>query len=214
MRSELEHPAGPTRDGESERLFGAETPEITRNQIREQISDRLGQTLRDFAVLYSTLRECDIESVFDPDSPRKVAEVRAATQDALAMLVYGMLTNGDMLEMRLQDAIQNAAISYGEKIDVELSLRRGPLPTIEQFIVQSDEEGISEGALTLFEYFLYKTDVSQEQLIEAAECLSINFSEENIVAVDQMEPCVRKPQIAITNVTVSEEETKDITGEQ
>ncbi len=127
------------------------------------------------------------------------------------MFVYGMLTNGDMLEMRLQDAIQNAAISYGEQIDVKLSLRRGPLPTIEQFIVQADEEGISEGTLTLLEYFLYETDVSQEKLIEAAECLSIDFSEEDIVSANEMGPCVRKPQIAFTDVTITDEEIEDST---
>jgi len=211
MTSELDHPAGLISDDESERLFEAESSEMTRNQIREQVSDRLRKTLCDFAVVYPTLRECDIESVFDPDSPRKVTEVRASTQDALAMLVYGMLANGDMLEMRLQDAIQNAAISYGEQIDVKLSLRRGPLPTIEQLIVQSDGEGISEETLTLFEYFLYETDVSQEKLIEAAECLSIDFSEEDIVSANQMGPCVRKPQMAFTDVTISDEEIEDST---
>ncbi|MFD1641784.1 hypothetical protein [Halohasta litorea] len=208
---ELHHPAGLISDNESECLFDGETSQKARDELREQISNRLGQTLRDFAVVYPTLRECDIESVFDPDSPRKVTEVRAATQDALAMFVYGMLTNGDMLEMRLQDAIQNAAISYGEQIDVKLSLRRGPLPTIEQFIVQADEEGISEGTLTLLEYFLYETDVSQEKLIEAAECLSIDFSEEDIVSANEMGPCVRKPQIAFTDVTITDEEIEDST---
>jgi len=214
MTSKLDHPAGLISDDEVERLFEAETSEMTRNQVREQVSDRLGQTLRDFAVVYPTLRECDIESVFNPDSPQKVTEVRASIQDALAMLVYGMLSNGDMLEMRLKDAIQNAAISYGEQIDVKLSLRRGPLPTIEQFIVQSNEERITEEKINLFEYFLYETDVSQELLIEAAESLFIDISEEDIVSTDQMGPCVRKPQMAITNVTVSEEEIEDSTEKQ
>jgi len=209
MTSEVDHPAGLISDDEYERLFDSEISETDRNRIREQISDRLGQTLRDFAVVYPTLRESDLVSVFDPDSPQKVTEVRAATQDALAMLVYGMLANGDMLEMRVQDALQNAAISYGEQMDVKLSLRRGPLPTIEQFIAQADEEGMSESALALFEYFLYETDVSQELLIEAAECLSIDFSEEDIVSANQMGPCVRKLQMAVTNVTVSEDESED-----
>lgn len=214
MTSKLDHPAGLISDDEAERLFEAETSEMIRNQIREQVSDRLGQTLRDFAVVYPTLRECDIESVFNPDSPQKVTEVRASIQDALAMLVYGMLSNGDMLEMRLKDAIQNAAISYGEQIDVKLSLRRRSLPTIEQFIVQSNEERITEEKINLFEYFLYETDVSQELIIEAAERLFIDISEEDIVSTDQMGPCVRKPQMAITNVTVSEEEIEDSSEKQ
>ena len=214
MTSEVDHPAGLISDDEYERLFDSEKSETDRNRIREQISDRLGQTLRDFAVVYPTLRESDLESVFDPDSPQKVTEVRAATQDALVMLVYGMLANGDMLEMRVQDALQNAAISYGEQMDVKLSLGRGPLPTIEQFIAQADEEGMSESSLALFEYFLYETDVSQELLIEAAECLSIDFSEEDIVSANQMGPCVRKPQMAVTNVTVSEDESEDTTEKE
>jgi len=61
---------------------------------------------------------------------------------------------------------------------------------------------------------LYETDVSQELLIEAAESLFIDISEEDIVSTDQMGPCVRKPQMAITNVTVSEEEIEDSTEKQ
>lgn len=214
MTDNLDKTSGLVSEDEYECLFNPKTTEMERNEIRERVTDRLRKIILDFRVVYPTLRESDIESAFNPESNREMSGIRAATQDALALLIYGMLTNDDLLEMRLQDAIQNAAVSFGEQADVTLDIRRGPVPTLEQFIAQLTEEGISEKAITMFEYFLYETEVNQKQLIKAGKYLSINLSKEDLESADQMAPCVRKPQMVCTDVKISDYDTEESKGER
>lgn len=158
------HPAGILTDAEAEALTDPETDPDELTDLRARVQDRLNETLLDLSVLYPTLPAEEVETVFNPGEPGEQSAVRAATQDGLAVLVLGMLHGDDMVEMRLRDAIVNAGVSYGEDIDVTLELRRGPLPTVEEFAAQVDEDGLTEQTLPLFEYFLTQPDVDLSTL--------------------------------------------------
>jgi hypothetical protein len=111
MTGDAGYPAGLLTDTEAEQLADAEHSLADNPELRAQIRTRLRATLQDCSVLYPTLPEEDIAAVFDGAESEADRSIRASTQDALGLLVIGMLTGDDMIETRLQDAIRSAGIS-------------------------------------------------------------------------------------------------------
>lgn len=200
------HPAGVLTDGEAEALTDPETDPDELTELRARVQDRLTETLRDLSVLYPTLPAENLDAVFNPADAGAQSAVRAATQDGLALLVLGMLHGDDMVEMRLRDAIVNAGVSYGEDIDVTLELRRGPLPTVEEFAAQVDEDGLTEQTLPLFEYFLTQPDVDLSTLDAIIPDQQTDITEEEKAEIQTvMAPFARHPQTVITGVAVADQ---------
>ena len=200
------HPAGVLTDAEAEALMDPETDPDELTVLRARVRDRLTETLLDFSVLYPTLPPEDFDALFRPTDPVDQSAVRAATQDGLALLVLGMLHGNDMVEMRLRDAIMNAGVSYGENIDVTLELRRGPLPTIEEFAAHVDEEGLTEQTLPLFDHFLTQADADLSTLDAIIPDLQTDITEEEKSEIrTSMAPFARCPQTVITGVAVADQ---------
>jgi hypothetical protein len=196
---------------ERETLVDPDTDEGTRNDILEHAADRLQETLTDFEVLYLTLRDSDLESVFCPDDEAELSAIRHSTQYALALLVLGMLCNDDMVEMRLADAIRYGAFSYGEEVTVDLDLRRGPLPSLEQCLDRFEREGLTEETFALFEHYLWESTDEIDRIGTACELLGLGPVTEEEAAEMRTELgfVERQPQSAITSVSVAESPAKD-----
>jgi hypothetical protein len=198
------HPPGLVTDEEAEILTGPETDLDEHGELRTRLKTRLTETIHDFSVLYPTLPADDLAAVFANDDD-DLASIRTGTQDALALLVLGMLLGDDMIEMRLRDAIQNAGVSYGEDIDVTLALRRGPLPTLEQFAAQLDDEGLTEQTWPLFEYFLHQPETDSEELEHIASKLHIDVTPDEKAEIETaMTAFERPPQTVVTAVSVTD----------
>jgi len=204
------HPAGLLTDDEAESLTDPDIGHEELTELRARVRTRLTETLLDLSVLYPTLPAEDIDTVFNPTDAGEQATVRAATQDGLALLILGMLHGDDMVEMRLRDALVNAGVSYGEDIDATVELRRGPLPTLEQFAARVDEEGLTEQTISLFEYFLGQPDADLNTLDAIASDLQMEITDED---KDEMRtalaPFERQPQTVITGVSVTDSSLPD-----
>jgi len=204
------HPAGLLTDDEAESLTDPDIGHEELTELRARVRTRLTETLLDLSVLYPTLPAEDIDTVFNPTDAGEQATVRAATQDGLALLILGMLHGDDMVEMRLRDALVNAGVSYGEDIDATVELRRGPLPTLEQFAARVDEEGLTEQTISLFEYFLGQPDADLNTPDAIASDLQMEITDEN---KDEMRtalaPFERQPQTVITGVSVTDSSLPD-----
>lgn len=206
MSGDDTHPAGLLTDEETELFGDPETDLDDHPEVRDSVKHRLTETLHDFTVLYPTLPAADLEAVFTAADDETLAPIRAGTQDGLALLILGMLLGDDLIDTRLRDAIQNAGLSYGEEIDVTLELRRGPLPTLEQFAAKLDDDGFTEQAFPLFEHFLNQPGTDPDVLEEIASKLNVGVTPEEKAELDTaMSPFARAPQTVITGVSVSEE---------
>jgi hypothetical protein len=202
------HPPGLVSDEEAEIITDPDTDLDEHSELRERLRTRLTETVHDFSVLYPTMPAEDLAAVFANDDP---VSIRTGTQDGLALLVLGMLVGDDMIEMRLRDAIQNAGLSYGEDIDVTLALRRGPLPTLEQFAAQLDDEGLTEQTWPLFEYFLHQPETDSEELEHIASKLDIDVTPDEKAEIDTaMTAFERPPQTVITAVSVTDASDEDL----
>lgn len=208
------NPAGLLTDTEAEVLTDPETDAEELTDLRSRVRTRLTETLQDLTVLYPTLPDEDLETVFDPADEKDQSIIRAATQDGLALLILGMFHGNDMIEMRVRDALVNAGVSYGEEVDVTLSLRRGPLPTLEQFAAQIDADGPTKGTLPLFEYFLSQPDADFDTLDEIASDLQMDITatdrDEIQTALASFE---RYPQTVITSITATEQRSDENQGD-
>jgi len=199
------HPAGLLTDDEAEILRDPDTDLDEHGELRERIRDRLTETLQDCSTLYPTLPAEDLEAVFTAKDAEALAPIRAGTQDALALLVLGMLHGDDMLDTRLRDAIQNAGMSYGEEINVTLNLRRGPLPTLEQFAGQLTDDKPTDETFPLFEHFLYQAGTDPDILADIASKHNIAIPRERKAELNtSMGPVERPPQTVITGVSVDD----------
>lgn len=206
MSGDDTHPAGLLTDEETELFGDPETDLDDHPEVRDSVKHRLTETLHDFRVLYPALPAADLEAVFTAADDETLAPIRAGTQDGLALLILGMLLGDDLIDTRLRDAIQNAGLSYGEEIDVTLELRRGPLPTLEQFAAKLDDDGFTEQAFPLFEHFLNQPGTDPDVLEEIASKLNVGVTPEEKAELDTaMSPFARAPQTVITGVSVSEE---------
>lgn len=202
MTNQTETPTGLLTSDEREILTDADTDPEVRDDVRRSVQRRLTATLRDFQTLYLTLRDQDLRAVFSPDDARELSTVRAATQDALALLILGMFLNDDMIETRLADAIRYAALGHEEEIEVDLDIRRGPIPTIEQCIDRFEREGLTEETFALLEHHLWASASDPEKLVTACEYLGLEQQSPNEFDVPEMEFVERVPQTIITNVSV------------
>lgn len=204
------HPPGLLTDDEAESLTDPDIGSEELAELRARIRTRLSETLLDLRILYPTLPAEDIDTVFSPTDAGEQSAVRAATQDGLALLILGMLHGDDMIEMRLRDALVNAGVSYDEDIDATIELRRGPLPTLEQFAAQVDEGGLTEQAISLFEYFLGQSHADIDTLDAIASDLQMEITnEEKDEMRTALAPFERQPQSVITGVSITDGSIQD-----
>lgn len=204
MTNQTETPTGLLTSDEQEILTDADTDPGVRDDVLRSVQRRLTATLQDFQTLYLTLRDQDLRAVFSPDDARELSTVRAASQDAPALLILGMFLNDDMIETRLADAIRYAALGHEEEITVDLDIRRGPIPTIEQCIDRFEREGLTEETFALLEYHLWASASDPEKLVTACEHLGLEQQSPSDFDVPEMEFVERVPQTVITNVSVEE----------
>lgn len=213
MTDTTQHPPGIVTDAEAERLADPATDLADHGALRARIRTRLVETLRDCSVLYPRLPAEDLTAVFAGDDGADDAARRArraSTQDALALLVLGMLLGDDMLETRLREAIYHAGASYGEDIDVTLALRRGPLPSLERFAAHLDDEGVTDRSLTLFEHFRHDPETAPAALERAASKLGIELTSAERAAIAADAPAFeRPPQSVITDISVTDPSADD-----
>ena len=211
MNDASPHPPGLLTEAEAEILTDADTDLDEHEELRERLRNRLTETIHDCSVLYPTLPTEDLAAVFTGDAAQDLTSIRAGTQDGLALLVLGMFLGDDMVEMRLHDAIQHAGLSYDEEIDVTLELRRGPLPTLEQFAAQLNNEGLTGQTLPLFEYFLHQPETDPAELERITSELQIEFTPKEKAEIDTaMAAFERLSQTVVTDVSVTNSPDGDI----
>jgi hypothetical protein len=197
-------PAGLLTDEEAQRLTESDTDQLS-DDLRGRVRERLADTLRDLSVLYPTLPAADLRTVFSPTEDAERRDIRAATQDGLALLVLGMLIGDDDVELRLRDAIVNAGLSHGEDIDITLNLRRGPLPTLEQFAARVDNKGLTNHTYPLFEHFLTQADTDPDTIEVIAEEMGFDLTAADHEEMqDALAPYARTPQTIVTDISVTE----------
>jgi len=205
------YPPGLVTDQEAKILTDPDIDLDEHGDLRARLRTRIAETIHDFAVLYPTLPDDDLAAVFASDADEDLTQIRSGTQAGLALLILGMLLGDDMIEMRLRDAIQNAGLSYGEEIDVTLELRRGPLPTIEQFAAKLDDDGLTEQTFALFEYFLHHPETDTDDLEHIASKLHIDLTPEEKAEIDTaMTAFERPPQTVVTAVSVTDSPDDDL----
>ncbi|WP_302080573.1 hypothetical protein [Salinibaculum rarum] len=181
--------------GDEAEILADPDPDIAEHsELRQRLRTRLTETLQDFSVLYPTLPADDLADVFTGEDCERLAPIRTGTQDVLALLMLGMLFSDDIIDTRFRDAIQNAGLSYGEDIDVTVSLRRGLLPTIEQFAAQLDEEGLTGHTFALFESFLYQPDTDLHGLETIASKLDIEVTPEERAEIESAVDTFERPR--------------------
>lgn len=203
------NPVGLLTVEEAEALAESDSPELSA-ELRSRVRERLSETLRDFSVLYPTLPTADLDAVFNPTDDIERGHVRAATQDGLALLVLGMLLGDDNIELRLREAIVNAGLSYEEDIDVTLELRRGPLPTLEQFASHVDDQGLTDHTCPLFEHFLGQANTNPDTIEAIAADMGFDLTAADHEEMqDALSPYERTPQTVVTDVSIAEQPGND-----
>jgi hypothetical protein len=208
MTDDPSHPAGLLTDEENVALSDPDNTEL-QPELRARIRERLAETLRDFSLLCPALPRADLEAVFSPDDILEAVEVRSATQDGLALLVLGMLLGNDRIRLRLNDAIINAGLSYGEDIDVSLDLGRTSLPTLEQFAGQAHDEGVTEDTHRLLEHFIAQADTDPDAIEATAADLGLDVSsEETEQMYNFLASYPRAPQTPAADLSVTEQSGK------
>jgi acyl carrier protein len=203
MTTETEHPPGLLTTDERDTLTDPETDPADREVVYEHVRKRLRATLRDCQALYPTLREDDIEAVFSPDDDQELSVMRAATQNALGLLVLGMLANDDLVETRISDAVQQAALAHGEDVSVSFEFRRGPPLTPEQGLTRFETEGLTDETLDRFEHLCLDSTTAPEEVAAVGQKLGIEITPEE-VRDNRRTPdaMVRPPQVAVIQVDV------------
>lgn len=210
MSEQSHRPLGLLTERERETIVADDVQSGERNAIREYVRDRLQATLEDVTLLYPTLRDTDIEAVFCPEDDGELSTIRTATQNALGLLVLGMLVNDDLLETRLSDAIRYAGLANDEEVSVDLEIRRGPLPTLEQCQARFEDEGLTEETLTLYEQFTWNADTDPERVAAAGQRLGMEATIAEVRDVrDASDAFSRLPQTVITNVDVESIEPEE-----
>ena len=199
MSTDGQHPLGLLSDAERETLTATDTDSDEYALVCERVRERLTAALRDCQVLYPTLRDSDFEAVFAPGDETEVT-LRAAIQDALGVLVLGMLWNDDRIETRLADAIRYAGFAYGEEIDATVDIRRSPMPTPEQWLARPETTSFETG-LVLFEHLLWDQDVPPERVAAVGRQLGLDDPLEAVQDTRETEMwCQRAPQTAVCSV--------------
>jgi len=94
---------------------------------------------------------------------------------------------------------------------VTLALRRGPLPTPEQFAPQLNDDQPIEQTLPLFEYFLHHPETDSEVLEHIASKLHIDVTPDEKAEIDTaMTAFERPPQTVVTAVSVTDASDEDL----
>lgn len=150
-------------------ISGSNT-ELDRDELTEQLSERLRVTLADIKTLYLALTDTELQRIFagcDGDHP----SIRATAQYTMALLYYGLTVTGDDIEYRLASAIQQAEADQGQHAKVEIDVVTEPFLPPEQRITALQEDGFERVSFEAFDRLFYDDRIPAEEFATVVSTL-------------------------------------------
>jgi hypothetical protein len=204
--SPSEEVGGLLTQSERQLLGDPDADEAERDDLRDDLRERLYWALRDLSILYPTLRDEDIDAIFDPADEYRRSDVRSSIQDALGLLFLGMERSSDMIEMRVADAFASAGASLDQNVVVDIDIQREPMPPVEYSLARAERESIDSLSYHELTRLLRSPEVAAERV--AAVCnrdgLQTTIAEIEEERTLETTPLQRPVQTVVTGVEIAE----------
>lgn len=177
---------------------------VSREDLIEQLHRRVSATIADFELLYLTLTDEELRSIFEGCDGGRGASMRASAQYVLALMYYGLSLTGDDVEYRVGSAIRQAEADQGMHASVELDVVTEPfLPPAQRIAALQQDEG--EGGQVSFEAFdrlFYDERVSAEELAAVVSVIEGEEVTSELIrqARDEVMHFERPPTAVVTSV--------------
>ncbi len=136
---------------------------VSRSEVIERLCDRMSATMGDFELLYLTLTDEELRTVFEGSDEGSPASARAAAQYVLALLYYGLVETGDDVEYRLASAIRQAEADRGMHAAVEIDVVTEPFLPPEQRVAALREDGFGRVSFEAFDRLFYDERLPAEE---------------------------------------------------
>jgi hypothetical protein len=195
-------PSGILEPFERDLLTDIDRTDADRNQLLDELQERLYHALLDVELLYLTLRDEDIEAIFAAEDDYRLSRVRVSCQHALALLFLGMETNGDMTDARITDALAYAGASRNRELTADIDIIRSPMAPVDHRLQRLEKEGLDGLSDVGLETLLYDPDIDPERLAEAFTAAGLELSTEEARAQESPPRFERLPHTVITSVEV------------
>lgn len=181
-------------------------PDGKRNELIDQLGDRLLETFGDLELLYMILTEDEFHTVFGGSDDSQNA-IRAQANHVFTFLYYGLQQTGDDVRFRIASAIEAAEAANDRDATVTLDVTTQPfLPPAQQV------EALKSGALEqvspqALDRLWYDDQVSPAGVVDVYAALGEpGLTVEDIVAArEETEMIERMPAPVITDVEVTSE---------
>lgn len=175
---------------------------VSREDLIEQLHRRVSATIADFEMLYLTLTDEELRSIFEGRDEGDGGSIRATAQYVLALMYYGLALTGDDVEYRFASAIRQAEADRGMHATVELDVVTEPFLPPDQRIAALLGDSGGRVSLEAFDRLFYDERVSAEEL--AAVVSAIEDEEVTPEAIRQGREGAmhfeRAPATVVTNV--------------
>ena len=183
---------------------------VSRSEVIERLCGRVSATMSDFELLYLTLTDEELRTVFEGADEGSRASVRAAAQYVLALLYYGLVETGDDVEYRLASAVRQAEADRGMHAAVEIDVVTEPFLPPEQRVAAIREDGFGRVSFEAFDRLFYDERLPAEELATVLSMeLGMDVTPDTIrEGRDEAMNFERVPTPVITSVeaeTISEE---------
>lgn len=177
---------------------------MSRDDPIEGLRREFAATVADFELLYLTLTDEELQSVFEGHDEGDGVSIRATAQYVLALMYYGLALTGDDVEYRFANAIRQAEADRGMHATVELDVVTEPFLSPDQRIAALLGDGGGRVSLEAFDRLFYDERVSAEEL--AAVVSAIEDEEVTPEAIRQGREGAmhfeRAPATVVTNVEI------------
>jgi hypothetical protein len=191
---------------ERQLLGDPDADEAERDDLRDDLRERLYWALRDFSILYPTLRDEDIDAIFDPADEHRRSDVRSSIQDALGLLFLGMERSSDMIEMRVADAFASAGASLDQNVVVDIDIQREPMPPVEYSLARAERESIDSLSYHELTRLFRSSEVDAERVVAVCnrDGLSTTVPEIEEERALETTPLERPVQTVVTGIEITE----------
>lgn len=209
------HTAEETLLSESERaeLTDPENQsETTRDELLDQLRDRLWGVFEDIELLYMTLTEDELRELFG-GSDGTQGSIRARSQHALAFLYYGLQLTDDDIAHRITSAIEEAEAANDRDATVTLDIVTQPFLPPEQQIQALKDGNYDQVSAEALDRLWYDERVPPADVVDAFAALGEEELTVEDVAAEREGAAMleRMPAPVITDVEVTSEPAEDET---
>jgi hypothetical protein len=191
---------------ERQLLGDPDADEAERDDLRDDLRERLYWALRDFSILYPTLRDEDIDAIFDPADEHRRSDVRSSIQDALGLLFLGMERSSDMIETRVADAFASAGASLDQNVVVDIDIQREPMAPVEYSLARVERGSIDSLSYHELTRLVRSPEVDAERVVAVCnrDGLPTTVAEIEEERALETAPLERPVQTVVTGIEVAE----------